>query len=499
MPFRCVRVRAVLPADTTALPTSFRPYAPPQAGSRGFLVEIDMQLRRLRGKLPLKGDDLRLQRLVWMCDANQSVIAELVAIIGSSLVQVLMKRHALAFAIGYKPDEALDVPTVFVQMMVELLLEMVVDSTVMWAEGEHGIPVTRYFEHVRSLSVAGFHAAFSILAVAWVLFSFIRFPTVATCESENVCECLDKPLFDEWFAQECNLTATNQTAAKKTDDTDLFKNVDGVAVLIAIVTGIAMAALIWLSVMFSRYRKRNQVVVMLEGGMEAAKHKLKAAEAFNAELKASLGAAQKIVDRNVKEGGALLSAYKIRHSDLTMDVQLGEGSFGTVYHGTYRGRECAVKTVRDTKVTDQMVKGFIGELTLMAPLRHPNLVGLVGGCWTDGPDKLCIVLEYCSKGSLGGMVKDPSNTWEEQYYDIALGVARCFRYLHHEQPGEPLIHRDLKPDNVLIAGDGIAKVADFGESTRFEEALAAEEEDGALSMTTACVRSTRRADLMRLK
>ena len=150
-------------------------------------MEIDTQIRHIRNKAPLEDDDLRLQRLVWMCDANQSVIAELIAIIGSSLVQVLMQRHALAFAFGYEPGVALDIPTVFVQMMVELL-EMVVDSTVMWAEGEHGIPITRYFEHVRSLYVAAFHASYAVLAVVWVSFSFIRFPTVATCaESSSVC------------------------------------------------------------------------------------------------------------------------------------------------------------------------------------------------------------------------------------------------------------------------------------------------------------------------
>ena len=123
----------------------------------------------------------------------------------------------------------------------------------------------------------------------------------------------------------------------------------------------------------------------------------------------------------------------------------------------------------------------------MAPLRHPNLVMLIGACWTDGPDKLCIVLEYCSKGMLSDMTKDPSNTWETHYCEIALGVARCFQYLHHEQPSKPLIHRDLKPDNVLIASDDTAKVADFGESTRFDDVNAATEDDGNLSMT--CVGS----------
>ena len=289
-------------------------------------MEIDAQIRRLRNKPPLEDDDLKLQRLVWMCDANQSVIAELIAIFGSSLIQILMQRHALAFAIGYEPDVALDIPTVFVQMMVELLLEMIVDSTVMWAEGEHGIPVTRYFEHVRSLHVAGCHAACSIMAVVWVSFSFIRFPTVATCDSSSVCDCLDKPQFREWFANDCNQTTTNQTQTSPTTDTDdLFQNVDGFTVIIAMVTGIAMTSLIWLSVMFSRYRSRNQVVVMLEGGMEAAKQAVADAEAFNKELKASLARAQKEVDKAVGDQDGYLKQYTIKHAELTFEDEIGHG------------------------------------------------------------------------------------------------------------------------------------------------------------------------------
>ena len=72
------------------------------------------------------------------------------------------------------------------------------------------------------------------------------------------------------------------------------------------------------------------------------------------------------------------------------------------------------------------------------------------------------MLEYCSLGSLGGMTKDPGNAWKTHYYEIALGVARCFKYLHHEQPGKPLIHRDLKPDNILIDKNGHIKLSDFG-------------------------------------
>ena len=135
----------------------------PQAGSRGYLVEIDTQIRRIRGRVQLKGDALKLQRLVWMCDANLSVVAELTAIIGSSIIQIIMERHKLVFALGYESSSTLNVPAVFVQMIVELMLELIVDSTAMWSEGEHGIPVTRYFVHVRSLFTLGFHIATCIV------------------------------------------------------------------------------------------------------------------------------------------------------------------------------------------------------------------------------------------------------------------------------------------------------------------------------------------------
>ena len=103
----------------------------------------------------------------------------------------------------------------------------------------------------------------------------------------------------------------------------------------------------------------------------------------------------------------------------------------------------------------------------MAPLKHDCLVNLLGGCWDDGPDKLCIVLELCENGSLDDLFKKRENTWSEPYFRLATGIVSCFVYLHHYQPKEPLIHRDLKPANVLISDEITAKVADFGESTRF--------------------------------
>ena len=103
-----------------------------EATTRGFLVEFDRTIRRMKGEAKLKEGTgaLKLQRLVWMCDANQSAIAEITAIVVSSFAQVLLEPHSTVVGLGYdhNPSIPLSVAFVFVQLMVELVLELVVDN-----------------------------------------------------------------------------------------------------------------------------------------------------------------------------------------------------------------------------------------------------------------------------------------------------------------------------------------------------------------------------------
>ena len=105
-----------------------------EAASRGFLVQIDTAIRALRGLPELEGDELRLQRLVWMCDTNQSCIAEFNAILTSTFAHVLLQRHAVIFAIGYRSNQGVSTAMVFVQLLVELTLELLVDNTAMYVQ-----------------------------------------------------------------------------------------------------------------------------------------------------------------------------------------------------------------------------------------------------------------------------------------------------------------------------------------------------------------------------
>ena len=327
-----------------------------------------------------------------------------------------------------------------------------------------------------------------------------------SCDSGNACDCLDLPQFAEWYEADCSAAnATDKTGSMSSNYTaattaandeapSLLHNVDPLTILVAIVTGMAMLALIALSVLFARYRKRNAKVQSLESGIEFANKEKDRAEAFNLELKRSLQRAQKEVDKAVGDAGEFLKQFMIKHAELKFEEELGHGAFGVVWMGTFRLQPVAIKTMRVTKVTPFHVREFMDELKLMAPLSHPNLVGLRGGVYNDGPDKLCLVLEFCPRGTVKDLLvatqsHDLPHNWQHPFFQITLGIAACFRYFHHEQPsGEALLHRDLKPENVLLADDFVAKVADLGCSRRYDQdeavrRLADHEGASMLSMT----------------
>ncbi|GAB1607027.1 mitogen-activated protein kinase kinase kinase 7-like [Argonauta hians] len=151
-------------------------------------------------------------------------------------------------------------------------------------------------------------------------------------------------------------------------------------------------------------------------------------------------------------------AEEIDHCDLVFEEIVGKGAFGVVRRATYKGISVAVKLIE----TESEKKAFITELKQLSRVSHPNIVKLYGAC-TKQP--VCLVMEYAEGGSLynvlHGAGPQPAYT-AAHAISWALQCAKGVEYLHSMKP-KALIHRDLKPPNLLlIMGGKVLKICDFG-------------------------------------
>ncbi|KAL5977780.1 hypothetical protein ACLOJK_036803 [Asimina triloba] len=143
--------------------------------------------------------------------------------------------------------------------------------------------------------------------------------------------------------------------------------------------------------------------------------------------------------------------------------KLGKGGFGTVYKGTLEdGVQVAVKVLNGDFTNKLVRRQFEAEVSLIRKTNHPNLVKLYGFCFNKHMKAL--VYEFMENGSLGGFLfdREKKNLIEwDKLYDIAVGTAKGVAYLHEYRQG-PIIHYDIKPENVLLDASFSPKVSDFG-------------------------------------
>ncbi|KAL3684454.1 hypothetical protein R1sor_002476 [Riccia sorocarpa] len=146
--------------------------------------------------------------------------------------------------------------------------------------------------------------------------------------------------------------------------------------------------------------------------------------------------------------------------DFSSENELGKGAFGAVYKAVLAdGTTVAVKRLFST---EQNIADFLKEVVLITGIKHRNLVQLKGCCVRDKIRLL--VYEYAENKNLAealwGKRKVVELTWPQRL-KICVGIARGLCYLHEElQP--KIIHRDIKPLNILLDKDWNAKIADFG-------------------------------------
>ncbi|KAH7544130.1 hypothetical protein JRO89_XS15G0113500 [Xanthoceras sorbifolium] len=149
---------------------------------------------------------------------------------------------------------------------------------------------------------------------------------------------------------------------------------------------------------------------------------------------------------------------------------IGEGGFGTVYHGNLDDTQVAVKMLSPSSI--QGYKQFQAEVELLMRVYHKNLTTLVGYC--DDGTNMGLIYEFMANGNLESHLLDNQEnsnvdilSWEGRLR-IATEAAQGLEYLHSGCKA-PIVHRDVKPTNILLNGKFQAKLADFGLSRMFPD------------------------------
>ncbi|KAF6151174.1 hypothetical protein GIB67_037382, partial [Kingdonia uniflora] len=138
---------------------------------------------------------------------------------------------------------------------------------------------------------------------------------------------------------------------------------------------------------------------------------------------------------------------------------LGAGGFGTVYRGTLSDPILSVIAVKKILATSaQGEREYLAEICTIGRLRHKNIVQLQG--WCHERDHLLLVYEFMPNGSLDRYISEGLLDWQTRY-KILTGLASALLYLH-EECGATVVHRDVKPNNVMLDSDYNAHLGDFG-------------------------------------
>ncbi|HEU0034341.1 MAG TPA: serine/threonine-protein kinase [Kofleriaceae bacterium] len=154
-------------------------------------------------------------------------------------------------------------------------------------------------------------------------------------------------------------------------------------------------------------------------------------------------------DAPLRPAGSKIGHYVI-------ESVVGAGGMGVVYAARDRklGRKVAIKVLRSTQADDRLGARLLREAQAMAKLSHPNVITVYEAGKVR--DEIYIAMEYVPGETLSSWLRTP-RSWRDVLQTF-LGAGRGLEAAH----AVGLVHRDFKPDNVLIDSKGRARVTDFG-------------------------------------
>ena len=157
-----------------------------------------------------------------------------------------------------------------------------------------------------------------------------------------------------------------------------------------------------------------------------------------------------------------------------LERALGQGGMGTVYlaRDTGLNRKVALKILKTDLGDDpSFSRKFLEEVEVTAALAHPNIIRVYTLGEQDG--RLYLVMEHLDQPSLEQRMDASGRVSERDVLEIGIGIASALQFAFEETG---LIHRDIKPGNILFGRGNIPKLADFGLAAGARSALGQQDE-----------------------
>ena len=172
------------------------------------------------------------------------------------------------------------------------------------------------------------------------------------------------------------------------------------------------------------------------------------------------------VERGPLDGDPAAAGSSPRFAGLEL---IAEGAMGAVYRAldAHSGTHVAIKRLKRTVVAEspELVERFLRESEILRRLDHPNIVKIIASL--DDEDTHQIVMEYVPGGSLRMLLKREPRLSPRRTVKLLLELTDALARAHHLG----VTHRDVKPENVLLAADGTPRLSDFGLSRLADQEL----------------------------
>ncbi|KAL7716711.1 Protein kinase domain containing protein [Entamoeba marina] len=182
-----------------------------------------------------------------------------------------------------------------------------------------------------------------------------------------------------------------------------------------------------------------------------------------------------LISTNLKKGKTIntpiyistqtLMTSHLDYEELIEDKKLGEGAFGIVYKGTFRGNQVAIKKMKEASDDELSMNEFSKEVAMLDKFRCDYIVHFYGAVFIL--NKICMVTEFAQYGSLQDLMNKRKKELvsNSMKLKITKDAAKGIEYLH----SNGILHRDIKPDNMLVLSleENVpvnAKLTDFGSS-----------------------------------